>query len=112
MALGAFGAHGLRNRITDQRLLEVWNTAAHYHLMHSVVLAVTPFIDRTPGQLAAKLFIGGITLFSGSLYLMTLTGNKKLGAITPIGGVCMIGGWSVLIFAIKFCNSIMNLPLY
>jgi uncharacterized membrane protein YgdD (TMEM256/DUF423 family) len=93
VALGAFGAHGLKNRINDPRLLEVWNTAAHYHLIHSAVLAVAPFIDRTPNQYAAKLLIGGVTLFSGSLYLMTLTGNKKLGAITPIGGVAMIGGW-------------------
>jgi uncharacterized membrane protein YgdD (TMEM256/DUF423 family) len=77
---GAFGAHGLKNRVADPHLLKNWETAAHYQLIHSVVLLATPMCRR-PG-LAGGLITTGTLLFSGSLYAMTLTGEKKLGAIT------------------------------
>ncbi|KAF4318341.1 hypothetical protein BBO99_00005991 [Phytophthora kernoviae] len=93
--LGAFGAHGLKNRITDPHLLKNWETAAHYQLLHSVVLLATPMC-RKPG-LAGGLITTGTILFSGSLYAMTLTGQKKLGAVTPIGGVALVAGWLALL---------------
>jgi uncharacterized membrane protein YgdD (TMEM256/DUF423 family) len=93
--LGAFGAHGLKTVVTDPHLLEVWDTAARYHLIHAVALlgvAAHPSQPRLPGP----LFLLGICIFSGSLYLMALTGILWLGAITPIGGVCFIAGWLAL----------------
>ncbi|KAG7388489.1 hypothetical protein PHYPSEUDO_012275 [Phytophthora pseudosyringae] len=93
--LGAFGAHGLKYRVKDPRLLKNWETAAHYQLIHSVVLLATPMCRR-PG-LAGGLLMTGTLLFSGSLYAMTLTEEKKLGIITPIGGVALVAGWLALI---------------
>ena len=98
VALGAFGAHGLQTRIDDPHLIEVWHTAARYHLIHALALLG---VAAHPAQPAAAGwgFVAGIAIFSGSLYLMTLTGAKWLGAITPIGGLCFIGAWLVLAFA-------------
>lgn len=98
VALGAFGAHGLRNVVTDPHLLDVWETAARYHLVHALALLAVAGHPRQP-KLAGALFVVGITIFSGTLYLMTLTGMRWLGAITPIGGVCLIVGWLALGFA-------------
>jgi uncharacterized membrane protein YgdD (TMEM256/DUF423 family) len=94
VALGAFGAHGLKTRIEDPHLLEVWDTAARYHLVHAVVLLV--IAGRDVGPWPPRLLVAGIALFSGSLYLMTLTGARWLGAITPLGGVCFIAAWLLL----------------
>lgn len=94
VALGAFGAHGLRNLVDDPRLLEVWETGARYHLVHAVALLAVSRASVSPW--VARLWIAGIVLFSGSLYAMTLTGVRALGAITPLGGVCLIGGWLAL----------------
>lgn len=98
VALGAFGAHGLQTRIEDPHLIEVWHTAARYHLLHALALLG---VAAHPGQpaLAGWLFVAGIVLFSGSLYAMTLTDVRALGAITPLGGVCFIIGWLVLGFS-------------
>ncbi|RLN96200.1 hypothetical protein BBJ28_00025163, partial [Nothophytophthora sp. Chile5] len=79
-ATGAFGAHALKNRVSDPHLLKNWETAAHYQLLHSVVLLATPLCKR-PG-LAGGLIATGTLLFSGSLYAMTLTGQRKLGMVT------------------------------
>ena len=95
VALGAFGAHGLKARIDDPHLLEVWETAARYHLIHAVALMGVAAHPASPVW-SGRLFVAGIFIFSGSLYLMTLTGQRWLGAITPIGGVCLIAGWVVL----------------
>lgn len=100
VALGAFGAHGLEGRIDDPDLLEVWNTAARYHLLHALALLGVAGHPNQP-SLAGWLFVVGIVLFSGSLYAMTLTGMKALGAITPLGGVCFIAGWLVLAFGAR-----------
>mmetsp|Transcript_50685 Transcript_50685/g.110169 ORF Transcript_50685/g.110169 Transcript_50685/m.110169 type:complete len:117 (-) Transcript_50685:31-381(-) len=89
--LGAFGAHGLKSRGTEPTLLKVWETATHYHLVHSVALLSTA-LCKSP-NLVGGLFTSGIALFSGSLYLLVLTDVKKLGAITPIGGTLLIAGW-------------------
>jgi uncharacterized membrane protein YgdD (TMEM256/DUF423 family) len=95
VALGAFGAHGLQGRVQDPHLLEVWETAARYHLLHALAVLGVAAHPRQPAR-AGWLFVAGVLLFSGSLYLMTLTGARWLGAITPLGGVCMIGGWLTL----------------
>ncbi|CEG35726.1 Predicted small membrane protein [Plasmopara halstedii] len=92
--LGAFGAHGLKKHVKDPHMLKNWETAAHYQLIHSVVLLAAP-MSRRP-TLAGGFIAGGTLLFSGSLYVMTLTEQKKLGMITPIGGIALIAGWLAL----------------
>lgn len=92
VALGAFGAHGLKSRVTDAHLLEVWDTAARYHLVHAVALVALGALAAPP-RATGWLWLVGIALFSGSLYAMTLTGVRALGAITPLGGVAFIAGW-------------------
>ncbi|KAK4535792.1 hypothetical protein CDCA_CDCA06G1817 [Cyanidium caldarium] len=99
VALGAFGAHGLQKRVADPRLFKSWETGASYHLAHSVALGLAAHggaIGAKPARLAAACFTAGIALFSGSLYAMTLTGNRQLGAITPFGGAAFILGWLAL----------------
>jgi len=74
-----------------------WETAAHYHLVHAVVLLVLA-LRSTVAKLPFLLFTAGIMIFSGSLYLLAVTNVKWLGAITPIGGACLIAGWLALAF--------------
>ena len=100
VAFGAFGAHGLQGRVDDPHLLEVWETGAKYHMYHALALVAVALHPRSP-PLAGWLFVAGIALFSGSLYTMTLTGHKWLGAITPLGGLAFIAGWLVLAFATR-----------
>jgi uncharacterized membrane protein YgdD (TMEM256/DUF423 family) len=99
VGLGAFGAHGLKERVPVDRL-SVWDTAAKYHLIHALaLLAVAWAAERWPGTAttsAGWLFVAGIALFSGSLYALVLTGVRGLGAITPLGGLCFIAGWICL----------------
>ena len=101
VAAGAFGAHALRARLTPD-LLAVFETSARYHMYHALaLLAVAWAASRWPvGSVRAAgwLFIAGTIVFSGSLYLLSLTGQRWLGAITPIGGVLFLAGW--LAFAI------------
>lgn len=97
--LGAFGAHGLKRRINDPARLANWSTAAQYQLMHSaVLLAMSLTLPRKAQRVPGILFVTGITLFSGSLYLLVLDHQKfrALGPVTPIGGVCLIAGWIAL----------------
>ena len=93
--LGAFGAHGLESRVADPAQLEWWETGARYHLVHAVALLAVAAHPARP-KLAGWLFVVGIAVFSGTLYVMGLTGIRALGAITPIGGLCFIGGWIAL----------------
>lgn len=101
VALGAFGAHGLKGRLAPladgAARLEWWNTAAHYHLIHAVALAAIGYLaTRTTSAavpVAATSMLVGIALFSGSLYVMTLTGIRALGAVTPFGGLAFLVGW-------------------
>jgi len=99
VAFGAFGAHGLRARVTPD-LLRIWETGAHYHLIHALALIAAAWaIQRFPGALsvaAGWCFLFGILIFSGSLYTLAFTGIRWLGAITPIGGVLFIVGWVLL----------------
>lgn len=96
VALGAFGAHALEGQVTDPHLLDVWETAARYHLIHSVALMGVAAHPRRPIW-AGRLFTVGVLIFSGSLYTMVLTDLRWLGAITPIGGACLIAGWLALL---------------
>jgi uncharacterized membrane protein YgdD (TMEM256/DUF423 family) len=92
VALGAFGAHGLKVRLDEMGTLAIWEKATLYHLVHSVVLLVVA-IRRPAFGAAWILFFGGILLFSGSLYLLAFTGVRWLGMITPIGGLSLLAGW-------------------
>ena len=92
--LGAFGAHGLKSIVPPENL-EWWHTGANYHLAHALAICVVALATQMGigrGK-SLPLFVVGIVLFSGSLYAMTLTSVKWLGAITPLGGVGFIGGW-------------------
>ena len=105
VALGAFGAHGLKTRV-DADLLAVFETGVRYQMYHALaLLAVGWAATRWPGSwvgAAGWLFLAGIVVFSGSLYLMTLTGARWLGAITPLGGLAFILGWvSLAVAALK-----------
>ncbi|HXV74855.1 MAG TPA: DUF423 domain-containing protein [Candidatus Polarisedimenticolaceae bacterium] len=99
VALGAFGAHGLKTRVAAE-LLAVFETGVRYQMYHGLgLLAVGLAAARWGGaaiQLAGWLFLAGVALFSGTLYLMTWTGARWLGAVTPIGGLLLIAGWIVL----------------
>ena len=99
VALGAFAAHGLKNRLTPE-YLAVFQTGTHYQLVHALALfGVGLLALHMPGRLvnlAGGAFAVGILLFSGSLYLLTLSGIGKLGIITPFGGVAFLIGWLCL----------------
>ena len=104
VAIGAFGAHGLKAMVTPD-LLANFETGARYHMYHALaIVAVALVIARYPAATLAPtagwLFLAGIVIFSGSLYLIALTGMRWLGAITPIGGVALIGGWACLALSV------------
>jgi uncharacterized membrane protein YgdD (TMEM256/DUF423 family) len=96
---GAFGAHALKETIGPDRL-EVFKTGAQYQMIHALALFAVAFVaTRWPGSLvnaAGWLFVAGIVLFSGSLYLYAITDQRLFGAITPFGGLCFIAGWICL----------------
>jgi len=98
---GAFGAHGLRNLVSE-RGLEVFQTAVTYQIYHSIALVLLALLagQGLPRKLlgwSAGFFLAGILLFSGSLYLLVLTDIRWIGPITPLGGVCFMVGWALLI---------------
>jgi uncharacterized membrane protein YgdD (TMEM256/DUF423 family) len=97
VAAGAFGAHALRARLGPD-MLTTFEVGARYHMYHALgILLVAWASPRWPGSaLAGWLFLAGIVVFSGSLYLLSLTGQRWLGAITPLGGLAFILGWLVL----------------
>ena len=100
VALGAFGAHALRERVTPD-LLAVFETGARYHLVHAVLIVALGFAEaRLPAvRVSALLFLAGTFVFSGSLYLLALTGVRAWGAVTPIGGLLLLAGWAWLAWA-------------
>jgi uncharacterized membrane protein YgdD (TMEM256/DUF423 family) len=99
--LGAFGAHGLRDRL-DAYSLGIWEKAVFYQFVHSLGMLLVSILPRTqtfpsePASNVCWLLAIGILVFSGSLYALALTGVRTLGAITPIGGVAFIAGWLLL----------------
>jgi uncharacterized membrane protein YgdD (TMEM256/DUF423 family) len=102
VALGAFGAHGLRARLAPE-MLAVFETGVRYHMYHSLALVLTALVmGRMAGWLIATAgwcFVAGILLFSGSLYALALSGVTILGAITPLGGLAFLAGWACLAIA-------------
>jgi uncharacterized membrane protein YgdD (TMEM256/DUF423 family) len=100
VGFGAFGAHGLRGRLTPE-MLAVFETGVRYQMYHALaLLLVAALSPQLPGKAIAAagwLFLAGIVIFSGSLYLLAVTGVTVLGAITPIGGVAFLAGWALLI---------------
>lgn len=95
VALGAFGAHSLKATLQAHDMVSVWEKAVLYHFLHALallVLALHGIESRAP----AILFVAGIILFSGSLYLLALTNVRWLGAITPLGGLCFLAAWAWL----------------
>jgi len=96
---GAFGAHGLRARATAEQLA-AWGTASQYHLLHSILLlALALYAARaeTSIKLQGGLFTAGVVLFSGSIYLLVLTGQRWLGPVTPVGGLLLVAAWISLL---------------
>ena len=104
--LGAFGAHGLRGRLDDYSM-SVYEKAVFYHFIHALGILVVSILPRTgtfpessAGTVCA-LLLAGVVVFSGSLYLLAITGQRFLGAITPIGGVAFIVGWLLLAWHLR-----------
>lgn len=96
VALGAFGAHGLREKL-EPRMLEIFQTGVHYQMIHGLALLAYGLwcrsLSAADSSWIGYSFLGGILIFSGSLYILSLTGIRWLGAITPIGGVGFLVGW-------------------
>lgn len=99
VAFGAFGAHALKSRLSTE-MLEIWKTANEYHFYHALALVLVGLLarqTRMPGlDVTAGCMLAGVLIFSGSLYLLALTGTRWLGAITPIGGLFFLAGWAWL----------------
>jgi uncharacterized membrane protein YgdD (TMEM256/DUF423 family) len=92
VALGAFGAHGLKATLAELGTAALWEKAVFYHFLHAVMLFVLG--RHSPARRGPWVcFLAGIVLFSGSLYLLAVTGARWLGAVTPLGGVSFIAGW-------------------
>ncbi len=103
VALGAFGAHGLK-QVLSPGLLQTFNTGVDYQGLHSLALLATGLLLRTEDQAAIRLagwcFASGILIFSGSLYLLALTDARWLGAVTPFGGTAFLVGWGALAWGV------------
>lgn len=103
VALGAFGAHGLEAKL-DEDAMGIYQTGVQYHMSHALAILLAAFLaDRLKGSRgeldavrAGWCFAAGILLFSGSLYLLAVSGIKQLGAVTPLGGVAFLVGWGLL----------------
>ena len=102
IVLGAFGAHGLKN-VLDQYSREIYEKAIYYHFIHSLAIILIAILNNQYNNInlsySVYLFLFGIIIFSGSLYVLAITGIKWLGAITPIGGLLFIFGWVYMIVA-------------
>lgn len=99
---GAFGAHGLK-RMVDADLIAIWQTGVLYHLIHALGLFVIVLLGPRLGSpllsAAGIVMFAGIVLFSGSLYVLTLTGTRWLGAVTPLGGAAFLAAWAMVAWA-------------
>jgi uncharacterized membrane protein YgdD (TMEM256/DUF423 family) len=120
VVFGAFGSHALRSKLTPERVA-TFETGVRYQLWHALALFAVVFVEVLrfpsssgpgfsltvmddsglwPAWLAGWLFVAGIVLFSGSLYVLSITGRRAWGAMTPFGGACLVLGWGFLLFAI------------
>ena len=97
VALGAFGAHGFHDLLEKNGRLATWETAVLYHLTHGVALLLIATLAPLR-RIAWWLMLAGIVIFSGTLYVLALTNVKWLGAMTPVGGLCLLAGWLALAF--------------
>jgi|SRR5690606_31836845 len=104
VALGAFGAHGLKELLIANGRVDTFNLAVEYHFYHAFALLITGMlmhiVEAKGLRLCGYLFLGGILFFSGSLYILSITNVGILGAITPIGGVLFIAGWLRLVWSL------------
>ncbi len=103
IALGAFGAHGLEGKLSEH-MMDIYRKAVQYHMMHSLGLILVALLtERLSGtsliNWAGWVMLAGIIIFSGSLYVLSMTGNSALGAITPIGGVAFLISWFLISLA-------------
>lgn len=99
IALGAFGAHGLADRLAETGRLANWETATLYHLLHGLAMFTVALHSGKTGKARGYwCFLAGVVLFSGSLYALALSGMAKLGAVTPFGGVAFLIGWAHWVF--------------
>jgi len=96
VAIGAFGAHGLREKLSAE-MLEVYKTGVLYHFIHTIILLILALNNFIKGKIASIFFLAGIILFSFSLYLYSTSGIRFFAMITPVGGVCFLIGWLWLI---------------
>lgn len=104
VALGAFGAHGLKEMLSED-MLDIFETGVRYHFYHAIGLLIIGIIahwlpDSSMLQWSGWLMVAGIVIFSGSLYILSISGIRWLGAVTPIGGLCFIVGWILLAIAL------------
>ena len=101
VALGAFGAHGLRDRLSSESMA-VFQTGVQYQMIHALaLLGLAALFDKAKFAGAVGwLFVFGVLIFSGSLYLLAITGERWIGAVTPFGGLCFLAGWALLTIAI------------
>ena len=111
VAVGAFGAHGLRDRL-DAYSISVYERAVFYHFVHALAMLIVPLLaqagllSNAAASRVCWLLLAGIVLFSGSLYVLAVTGVRSLGMITPLGGVAFIAAWVVLaVSALASSNS-------
>jgi uncharacterized membrane protein YgdD (TMEM256/DUF423 family) len=95
VALGAFGAHALHERLAAAGRAGIWETAVFYHFVHALGILIVSSWEPLP-RWGVRCFALGIAIFSGSLYLLAVTGFKPLGAITPLGGVAFLAGWLLI----------------
>lgn len=100
VGIGAFGAHGLREMLAQRGYADTFETAVRYQMYHALAILLLPalqgFVAQSHLRLVAILFLIGVVIFSGSLYVLTLSGVRWLGAVTPIGGLCFLAGWAWL----------------
>ncbi len=104
--IGAFGAHLLKDQLSDQ-LMTIFHTGNQYHFFHALGLFAVAFVashlsNSKLVKWSGLLMFIGIIIFSGSLYMLSITGIRWLGAITPIGGIAFIGAWLLLLLSVKF----------
>ena len=105
VTLVAFGAHALKDKFKEPKYAKNWETAVSYQFTHTYAVALTGILMHLLGASSSMtwamwLFTAGTVIFSGSLYVLSLTGIKKLGAVTPIGGLLMLAGWVLLFISV------------
>jgi len=104
VALGAFGAHALKSRVPPE-MLAVWHTGVEYHVYHALALLAVGILaihlpDSALLRWSGWLMLAGIVVFSGSLYLLALSGERWLGAVTPVGGLAFLAAWALFVAAV------------